>query len=87
MKQALVAELATATPVPGVGHNGGPLLEDDYITSGEVRRFFGGISDMSLWRWTRDLGFPKPDRVINRRKYWRRSTINSWQPQRKGGAE
>ena len=51
---------------------------DDLLTSAQVRATCGNISEMSLWRWTRTLGFPKPDRVINRRKFWRRSTVEAW---------
>jgi predicted DNA-binding transcriptional regulator AlpA len=52
---------------------------DDLMTAAQVRAHFGGISDMSLWRWERTIGFPKPDAVINRRKFWQRSTIVAWQ--------
>jgi predicted DNA-binding transcriptional regulator AlpA len=51
---------------------------DQLLTSGKVRKLLGGITDMSLWRWTKHLGFPQPDHVISRRKYWRRGTIESW---------
>lgn len=36
-----------------------------------VRIRYGGISDMTLWRWTRDpeLDFPKPA-YIGRYRYW-----------------
>jgi predicted DNA-binding transcriptional regulator AlpA len=52
--------------------------DDDLLTSAQVRQHFGGISEMTLWRWTRDIGFPKPDKVIQRRKFWRRRTITNW---------
>ena len=34
----------------------------------QVRREFGGVSDMCLWRWTHDatLGFPPPIKIRNR---------------------
>lgn len=37
----------------------------------DVRAKFGGVSQMSLWRWLQDesLGFPKPTMIRNRR-YW-----------------
>src|SRR5215213_7972081 len=45
--------------------------------------FFGGISDMTLWRWLQDeeLGFPRP-LVINGRRYWRENEIVAWQAAR-----
>jgi predicted DNA-binding transcriptional regulator AlpA len=37
----------------------------------EIRAMFGGVSDMTLWRWLQDesLGFPQPT-VIRSRRYW-----------------
>ena len=32
------------------------------LTAGQVRVRFGGVSDMWLWRYMRDHGFPKPVR-------------------------
>jgi hypothetical protein len=51
--------------------------DDDLVPSRVVKRENGGISDMTLWRWTRDLRiqFPQPDLVINGRKYWKRRTL------------
>ncbi len=48
------------------------------LNSAGVRTMCGDISDMTLFRWTRDLGFPGPDLVISRRKLWRRSTVEKW---------
>jgi predicted DNA-binding transcriptional regulator AlpA len=57
----------------------GPLgSPDDLLTTGAVCACVGGISVMSLWRWHRDLGFPAPDLIIARRKFWRRGTIQGW---------
>jgi len=58
----------------------GPVLEsdDDLLPSRKVKVSLGGISDMTLWRWTHQLGFPPPDEIIQRRKYWRRSTLKRW---------
>ena len=38
----------------------------------------GGITNMTLWRWTHNLEFPKPDFVLSRRKYWRHATVQTW---------
>jgi predicted DNA-binding transcriptional regulator AlpA len=37
---------------------------------------------MTLWRWSKTLGFPPPDLIIARRKFWRRRTIEAWVAQR-----
>jgi predicted DNA-binding transcriptional regulator AlpA len=51
---------------------------DDLIASRCVKIMCGNVSDMTLWRWGKCLGFPSPDVTINRRKFWRRSTITAW---------
>ncbi|WP_417264553.1 helix-turn-helix transcriptional regulator [Celeribacter sp.] len=39
------------------------------MSAKEVRAIFGGISDMSLWRWLQDeqMGFPAPIYIAKRR--------------------
>jgi len=44
------------------------------ITDTQTRDLCGGISTMTLWRWRRDLGFPRP-RKINGRNYNTRREI------------
>lgn len=53
---------------------------DFLLTSREVRGMFGGVSDMSLWRWLQDseMGFPKP-LIMRRRRYWRQADILAFQ--------
>jgi len=48
-----------------------PQRQKVYLTAGQVRARYGGISDMTLFRWIRDpdLGFPPPT-YINDRRYW-----------------
>jgi predicted DNA-binding transcriptional regulator AlpA len=55
-----------------------------YLTAGQVRRRYGGMSDMALWRWLRDekLGFPQPLR-INRRRFWREMDLIAWETARR----
>jgi predicted DNA-binding transcriptional regulator AlpA len=57
--------------------------DDLLIPDPEVRRRYGGISEMTLWRWDRDptLGFPKPVRIRNR-KYRRLSELRAWEIER-----
>jgi hypothetical protein len=54
---------------------------DDLLPSGEVRRLLGNVTSMTIWRWTTDpsVGFPPPDKVIRKRKYWYRRTITDFQ--------
>jgi predicted DNA-binding transcriptional regulator AlpA len=54
-----------------------PLLE-----SNAVRMHCGNISPMTMWRWEKDLDFPEPDLTVNKRKFWRLSTIDAWIDQR-----
>jgi hypothetical protein len=51
-----------------------------YIPATKVRERYGGISDMSLWRWERnpEMGFPAPI-TINRRRYWRLTDLERWE--------
>lgn len=44
------------------------------ISQPELRRIFGNVSDMTLWRWRASGLLPDPI-VINRRNYYRESDI------------
>jgi len=52
----------------------------EFLTGPQVRERFGGISDMTLWRWMHDerVDFPKP-LVINRRNYFRVAEIETFE--------
>jgi predicted DNA-binding transcriptional regulator AlpA len=70
---------------PGTGHPiaaRAPPAADDLLTGTAVKAALGGISEMTLWRWTKALGFPPPDYVLSRRKFWRRRTIEAWLAER-----
>jgi predicted DNA-binding transcriptional regulator AlpA len=56
--------------------------QQTYLPAADVRGRYG-VSDMSLWRWSRDeaLGFPKPLR-INRRRLWKLSELEEWEAER-----
>ena len=45
--------------------------DDDLISAAAVRRKFGKISKMTLWRWVADpdLSFPQPTKIRGR-NYW-----------------
>jgi len=51
---------------------------DPVFDARTTRQYVGGISEMTLWRWTELLDFPAPDFIIGRKKFWRRSTIDAW---------
>jgi len=50
-----------------------------YLPAAQVRQRYGGISDMTLWRWLNDpaLDFPKPLR-IKRRRYWKPCRLDAF---------
>jgi hypothetical protein len=50
------------------------------ITSRQLRARFGGISEMTVFRWERNpnLNFPKAVRINNRR-YWRLADVEFWE--------
>ena len=62
-------------------------MSDTYLSSAQVRTRYGGISDMTLWRWLRDLQmrFPAPV-MIRRRRYWREADLAEFD-RRTAGAE
>jgi predicted DNA-binding transcriptional regulator AlpA len=59
---------------------------NDLLNSGQVRKAIGNVSHMSIWRWTQERGFPLPDKIIVRRKFWFRHTINAWLATQESGA-
>ncbi|GEO13797.1 helix-turn-helix transcriptional regulator [Microvirga aerophila] len=54
-----------------------------YIVRRKLRARFGGISDMTLWRWEQDtrLAFPRAI-AINGRKYYDLAEIEDWEQTR-----
>jgi predicted DNA-binding transcriptional regulator AlpA len=65
-------------------------VSDDarYLTAGQVRLRFGGVSDMWLWRAMRHHGFPKPVRFggPTSARHWLVSDIEEWERERCRGA-
>jgi predicted DNA-binding transcriptional regulator AlpA len=59
-------------------------ITDGLLPSARVKELCGGISNMTLWRWTQAIGFPQPDLVIQRRKFWRRSSVDRWLAEHRG---
>ena len=54
---------------PGIGDNGGPPLGDPLLSAKVVRQYCGNISEMTLWRWIREIAFPLPDVVLLRKRF------------------
>ncbi len=51
-----------------------------YYTATQVRRRYGGISEMGLWRWINDgkVNFPKPDLIVNGRRLWSEDSLDAF---------
>jgi predicted DNA-binding transcriptional regulator AlpA len=58
-------------------------VDEIFLGARKVRRRYGDISDMTLWRWCHDedLAFPKPI-TIKGRRFWRWSNLKTWEKQR-----
>lgn len=54
-----------------------------YLTTKQVCARYGGVSHMSIWRWTRDpkMAFPQPMR-INRVKFWDTDDLDAFDARR-----
>lgn len=52
---------------------------DRLLTAAQLRCYFGGVSDMTIYRWLKDakLGFPKPVFICTNR-YWRLAEIEAF---------
>jgi len=51
---------------------------DPLLDAARVCFFLGGISPMSLHRWTGKRNFPLPDLRIGQRRFWRLSSVERW---------
>ncbi len=69
--------LSTKIPIPD--DTARTDLAHRLIGVADVRAMFGGISDMTLWRWLRDaeLEFPRPI-YLQRRRFWREAELIEW---------
>ena len=55
-------------------------LNDRYLTATQVRQRYGNASNMWLHRRLHDdSGFPRPDLVVNGRRFWRVSSLIRWE--------
>lgn len=53
------------------------MNRDDLMTLDEVLQTLE-VSRTTIWRWQRNGEFPLPDRQQGRKRYWLRSTIETW---------
>lgn len=54
------------------------MSDEDLLNSRTVRRQFGDITEMTLWRWIHsDVNFPAPVK-INGRNYWARGDLRRY---------
>jgi predicted DNA-binding transcriptional regulator AlpA len=51
---------------------------DPLFDARRTQEYVGGISAMTLWRWAAEHAFPKPDAILSRRRFWKRSTLDKW---------
>lgn len=56
------------------------MSNDVYLTAKHLVVRYGGISEMTLWRWVKEgrNNFPKPV-YMNRRRLWPLQTIEAWE--------
>jgi predicted DNA-binding transcriptional regulator AlpA len=56
-----------------------------YIDAARVKRRYGGVSDMTLFRWLRDeaMAFPRPVYFNDRRRMWRLDELEDWEQARR----
>ena len=82
MKSRSTDPHAAAAPNEGAAaSHSQPVLQkpEDLLTITTVMKARGCKSPTTIWSEIRDGSFPPPDKVIKRIRYWRSSTIRSWQ--------
>ncbi len=59
--------------------------DDRLVSAAELRKTFGSVSHMAIWRWLRlpRDPLPPPAAIISGRRFWRRSEIESWLARRR----
>lgn len=53
-----------------------------YLPASAVRVRYGGISDVTLWRWVRSHGFPAPIKPNGRHRLWKLSELEAYEASR-----
>lgn len=62
-------------------------IDSELITARTLRQRFGGVSEMTIWRWARDeaLAFPAPIK-IRKQRYWRIADIQAFEARQAEGS-
>ena len=62
--------------------------ESEFLGATQVRRRYGDMSDMTLWRWLNnpEMGFPRPY-YFGRLRFWRRSDLEAWEAMQLGARQ
>jgi predicted DNA-binding transcriptional regulator AlpA len=55
---------------------------DGFITQLQARALLGGVTDTSIERWRKDLGFPEPVKFGGHRNFYRRRDVLDWAARR-----
>jgi predicted DNA-binding transcriptional regulator AlpA len=55
-----------------------PLSQDVLIRAVDLKARFGGISDMTIHRWTVSKDFPKSVKLGGRDRFWRKTEVDAW---------
>lgn len=63
------------------------MTAQNLLNSRQLKDLLGGITDMTLWRWSQrnDLDFPKPI-MIAKRRYWNASDIDAFLERQRSAA-
>src|SRR4051794_9745701 len=51
---------------------------DIYLSSQQVKHRYGGVLDLTLWRWLQDSSFPQPI-IICGRRYWHLAKLQEFE--------
>jgi predicted DNA-binding transcriptional regulator AlpA len=62
-------------------------LDDIALIPAPLLRRKLGVSEMTVWRWLAAGRFPEPDVVVNRRRFWKVSTVSSWMVANRPGSK
>lgn len=58
-----------------------------FLPASAVRVRYGGVSDVTLWRWIKSSGFPTPTKPNGRHRLWKLSELEAWEAARTGAPE
>ena len=61
------------------------MTDGVFLSAAQVRRRYGDVSDMTLWRWQNHptMDFPTPT-YFGRLRFWRIADLEAWEAQQPG---